>query len=223
MHMTMKPNIHITGNGSTNGGSYHNVRVMGEAQIFGPLESDSIRSMGNIEVDGSLKSGKIRLIGEASVRGDLFGNDFSIMGQMDLQGSMRSRTIKIRGQLDVRGECEADAFDSRGGFHIHGLLNANEVDIRTWGPCRAKEIGGGRITVRPTKWGGIKQFFSGQGPMTLTAELIEGETIYLENTIADVVRGTHVTIGSGCRIGTVEYRKSLKRSGYAQIKKELKL
>ncbi|NBD24374.1 hypothetical protein [Paenibacillus glycinis] len=223
MHATMKRNIRITGSGSTHGGSFHHVRIMGEAQIFGPLESDSMRSMGTIDVTGALKIGHYRQIGEAVVHGDLTGNQVDILGQLNISGSLRARTIRVRGQLDAHGECEAERFDSSGGFHIHGLLHAAEVDIRTWGPCRAKEIGGRRIRVRQSKWGGLKQLFSGPGDVTLTAELIEGEHVYLENTTADVVRGAHVTIGAGCRIGLVEYSKQLRRAGDAQIRAEVRI
>ncbi|MBM7565251.1 hypothetical protein [Paenibacillus sacheonensis] len=221
MHATVKRNISITGNGSSNGGSFHNVRVVGEAHIFGPLESDSFRSMGNFDVSGSLKAVHYRQVGEAAVRGDLMGSEISILGQLHITGSIRGRSVKLRGQLDVQGgECEALRFDARGGFHIHGLLHAGEVDIRTWGPCRAKEISGGRIVVRQSKWGGLKQLFSGQGAMSLSAELIEGDYVYLENTTADIVRGANVTIGPGCRIGLVEYTKQLRRIGNAHIYEE---
>ncbi|QHW33106.1 cell shape determination protein CcmA [Paenibacillus rhizovicinus] len=223
MQATMKRNMKITGTGSTNGGSFHNVRVMGEAQILGPLESESFRSMGTLDVSGTLRAGNYRQVGEVVINGDLVGNQISILGQLDISGSIRGRAVKLRGQLDVHGgECEATSFEARGGFNIHGLLNAGEVDIRTWGPCRVKEIAGNRIVVRQSKWGGLKQLFSGQGAMTLTAELIEGDYVYLENTTADVVRGANVTIGPGCKIGLVEYRKQLRRIGASQVNEEVK-
>ena len=33
---------------------------------------------------------------------------------------------------------------------------------------------------------------------------IEGEEIYLENVVADVVKGKKVSIGEGCKIGKIE-------------------
>ncbi|RAP73832.1 bactofilin [Paenibacillus montanisoli] len=215
--------VKITGSGSTSGGTFESVHVIGEGQVLGSLESESVKSMGTINVSGSVKVGQYRQIGEATIRGDMQGIHLNVMGQLDIKGSIRCRTMKLRGQIDVHGECEADEFDARGGFHIHGLLSANEVEVRTWGPCRAKEIGGGRINVRQSKWGGLKQWFSGTPPMELTCELVEGDNIYLEHTIADVVRGTSVTIGPGCRIGLVEYRKTLKVSKDAKVTQQVKL
>ncbi|WP_308636168.1 hypothetical protein [Paenibacillus silvisoli] len=215
--------VKITGSGSTSGGSFDSVHIMGDGQVLGSLDSETVRSMGSLNVSGSVKVGQYRQIGDAKIRGDMQGVQLNVLGQLDIQGSIRGRTVKIRGQIDVQGECEADYFDARGGFHIHGLLSANEVEIRTWGPCRAKEIGGGRINVRKSKWGGLKQWFSATPPMGLTCEMVECENVYLEHTVADVVRGTTVTIGPGCRIGLVEYRKSLKVSKDAKVSQEVKL
>ncbi|QHT62918.1 hypothetical protein GXP70_25140 [Paenibacillus lycopersici] len=223
MHTAIKRNMKITGTGSTNGGSFENVRIMGEAEILGSLDSDSFRSMGTLNVTGTLEARHYRQVGETVIRGDLIGNQLDILGQLDITGAIRGRAVKLRGQLDVRGgDCEAYRFESRGGFAIHGRLSAGEVDIRTWGPCRAREIAGGRVVARQSKWGGLKQLFSGQGAMTLTAELIEGDYVYLENTTADIVRGTNVTIGPGCSIGRVEYSKQLRRIGGSQVNEVVK-
>ncbi|MFL6561039.1 MAG: cytoplasmic protein, partial [Bacillus sp. (in: firmicutes)] len=47
----------------------------------------------------------------------------------------------------------------------------------------------------------LKTFFKPQ----LEVELIEGDKIELENTIAKIVRGKQVRIGPNCQIGLVEY------------------
>ncbi|SEO67400.1 hypothetical protein [Paenibacillus sp. OV219] len=215
--------VKITGSGSTSGGLFDSVRVMGEGQVLGTIESELVKSMGSLHVSGTLKAGQYQQIGETTVSGDVLGGHMNVLGQLNVSGRVRCRSMKLRGQLDVLGECEADHFDARGGFNIHGLLSGKEVDIRTWGPCKAKEIGGNKVTVRKSKWGGMKQWFTASQKRELTAELIEGEYIYLEHTMADVVRGTDVTIGPGCRIGLVEYRKSLKLSKDAEVNDQVKL
>lgn len=224
MHATAaKRDIKITGSGSTNGGQFRHVRTMGDAMITGSIHSDSMRSMGTLGISGDLRTGHYRQIGETSVQGDLAAEELQILGQAQIQGHLRSRVLRLRGQLDVGGNCETHRFDARGGFVIQGALHAGEIDVRTWGPCRAKEVSGARVVIRRSKWGGLKQIFADKDPMTMTAERIEGEYIYLEHTTADVVRGDNVTIGSGCRIGRVEYRKQLRRLGDAQINQETKL
>jgi hypothetical protein len=52
---------------------------------------------------------------------------------------------------------------------------------------------------------------------SLTAETIEGDTVDLEATEAQVVRGKVVRIGPGCRIGWVEYTDSLEVHPEAEV------
>jgi cytoskeletal protein CcmA (bactofilin family) len=83
-------------------------------------------------------------------------------------------------------------------------LNADHIDIRMFGECKAKEIGGQTITVKykSSVIGNIlKPLFKPQ----LETDLIEGDIIELENTLAKIVRGNQVRIGPNCQIGLVEY------------------
>ena len=81
-------------------------------------------------------------------------------------------------------------------FSVGGLLNAGTVTIRLYGGCDAHDIGGETIDVRLAQpW----VFLPFLGERNLTADSIEGDTIYLENTRAKVVRGANVTIGPAAR------------------------
>ena len=55
------------------------------------------------------------------------------------------------------------------------------------------------------------------GGKELTADIIEGDDIYLENTHAKVVRGNNITLGSGCEIELVEYKNDFKQDKEAEI------
>jgi cytoskeletal protein CcmA (bactofilin family) len=57
----------------------------------------------------------------------------------------------------------------------------------------------------------------------LTAKVIEGDIVYLENTKADIVRGKTVKIGAGCQIGTIEYTSELTQDKNSTIKTKTKL
>ena len=81
-----------------------------------------------------------------------------------------------------------------------------------------KEIGGETIRVdRGHKFGLFGRF------KKLTAEIIEGDDIYLECTRAKVVRGGKVVIGYGCEIELVEYRTDFERANDAKVAKNQKL
>jgi hypothetical protein len=56
--------------------------------------------------------------------------------------------------------------------------------------------------------GWIREHLFGGPGAKLEAQVIEGDDVHLEDTEARIVRGTRITIGCGCRIGTVEYRET---------------
>jgi len=56
----------------------------------------------------------------------------------------------------------------------------------------------------------------------LNVELIEGDDIFLEATDAQIVRGSRVKVGNGCRIDTVEYSESLEVSPRATVQNRIK-
>ncbi len=52
----------------------------------------------------------------------------------------------------------------------------------------------------------------------LQTSIVEGDDIYLEHTIAEVVRGNNVTIGPGCEISVVEYHTSFNQRVMQSLK-----
>jgi hypothetical protein len=51
----------------------------------------------------------------------------------------------------------------------------------------------------------------------LTAQIIEGDYVYVEYTMAEIVRGTNVIIGPGCEIALVEYKTKLDRDKSSKV------
>lgn len=218
-----KRSIKITGTGSTSGGVFHNVNIMGEGRVHGDIACEQFKCMGNCIVDGTLQARRYRLQGEASVEGDMQAAVVTGQGQLQVKGNVRGESVKLMGQLTVEGACEADRFRLHGGLDVRGLLNAEELDIRLFGPCQAKEIGGGRITVRRSRWAAVKQMFKPHEVAELKTDWIEADHIYLDHARVNCVRGNHVIIGPGCRIDTVEYRDTLQISKGSTVLEQKKM
>ena len=112
-----------------------------------------------------------------------------------------------------------------GAFHIDGLLSVDHLRVEPYGPSQAQEIGGGRIEVRRRGGflgslpvlGWIREHLFGGPGAKLEAQVIEGDDVHLEDTEARIVRGTRITIGCGCRIGTVEYRETFHTDADAVV------
>ncbi len=224
----------ISGSGSFSGGSYRNVKINGEGKFYGDLDCLEFRTNGVSEVSGQVRAKLVQVNGQSSMKGlveseeikvyggaKLEGNvsylDFKCRGSARIQGNMNGDRIDLEGELTVAGDCEAESFNGKGAFRIDGLLNAGVIDILLYGASSAQEIGGEVITVRKK---GFKSFLKPFLPMfdaKLEAETIEADEIYLENTKAKVVRGSRITVGSGCEIDLVEYKESLNPFKGAKI------
>lgn len=236
--MKRSENLIINGSGSYPGGRYDKVSIRGEGTIVNDVESSSFHVYGTSEAVENLKTGSVKVFGEAEIKRNIEAEDTLVMGTMMVGGNAHLKKIKIfgllevgerltgdeaniKGSIAVNGDVEYDTFDSSGGFEIKGLLTADTIKVGLrFGQSSAEEIGGGKITVKKRS-NSLLPF--GKEVGSLTAKVIEGDDIYLENTKADMVRGNKVKIGPGCQIGVVEYRNDFTHDPKATIKTTTKI
>jgi cytoskeletal protein CcmA (bactofilin family) len=211
----------INGFGASNGGQFRVVTINGRGTINSDLECVDLDCNGSGIINGKVVAEKTKVNGHGRFRGNidsqfitvdgsaridknLAAEKVKVNGKATVGGRIKCEEIKIHGTLTVGEDCEAEIFKAESQFTVGGLLNADQIDIKMFGECKAKEIGGQTITVKAkgSLIGNLlKSFFKPQ----LETELIEGDKIELENTIAKIVRGNQVSIGPNCRIGLVEY------------------
>ena len=215
------------------GGQFRDIRVVGRTRMEGDVTCRSLACMGEARLSGGLQSGETRILGHATVAGAVDGGDCTVLGQMECAASLRVRKLnctgqlKVKGQVDaekvrlygqmvVQGDCNVDDFESNGAFEISGLLSVDRLLVHPNGPCKVAEVGGARIEVRRrvgflgrngmADW--IHQMLPGSRSSRLEAQMVEGDEVFLEDSVVGTVRGALVQIGRGCRIGTVEYQDS---------------
>ncbi|MBV7509320.1 polymer-forming cytoskeletal protein [Bacillus sp. sid0103] len=211
----------INGFGASNGGQFRVVTINGRGTINSDLECMDLDCNGSGIINGKVVSEKTKVNGHGRFRGNidsqfitvdgsaridknLSAEKVKVNGKATVGGRVKCEEIKIHGTLTVGEDCEAEIFKAESQFSIGGLLNADQINIKMFGECKAKEIGGQTIMVKAkgSLIGNLlKSFFKPQ----LETELIEGDKIELENTIAKIVRGNQVAIGPNCQIGLVEY------------------
>ncbi|MDR0267680.1 hypothetical protein [Paenibacillus sp.] len=232
--------LRITGNGQSGGGFFRNVKIIGDAVINNDTDCEMFKCLGNSELKGSLRTGSVscngsfmiagnasggsfRTQGELRVGGELLAESISITGELTVGGRISVEKAKITGEIRVHKDCQMEEMQVRGMVDVNGMVNAEQVDFKLHGHSRMRELVGGQITVK--KGVGLpllgKLFKGSDG--SLTAEMIEGDTVVLENTKADVVRGRSVMIGSGCRIGLVEYKDEFKQDSGAQVSQSTRI
>ncbi|MCC3377038.1 hypothetical protein [Cohnella sp. REN36] len=203
------PDLKINGVGKATGGRYGDVLIDGVCRVAGDLQADRFKANGKLKVYGHLQAHEMRVDGIVHIEGGIGGEHFV-----------------MNGMFKATGDCELERLEAVGGFSTDGMLNAGRVNIWLQTQSKVKEIGGESIRVRRQTTFRNSKLWRWMMPKLvpeLQTELIEGDDIDLENTVADVVRGNRVTIGPGCTIGRVEYRTELKTHKTAKIEKEEKL
>ncbi|WP_211749562.1 hypothetical protein [Paenibacillus sp. Marseille-Q4541] len=230
----MDKDIKITGTGSSAGGTFQNVKIVGEGTIHSDVVSSFFKCTGTAVVNGHLRSNETKLTGNLKVQGDIYGDSIKTSGQLEVGGKLEVRQVKLYGDTTVRnsiqsesfkgagsvrlhGDCNAEQLTIRGEIQASGMLNAEHIDIVLYGLCKATEIGGHSIKVKRTFMSSLLNMFGQNRHRDLIAETIEGDVIHLEYTEAKVVRGRKVYIGPGCKIGLVEYSESYREHSDAKI------
>lgn len=234
----MKNHLIINGSGSYPGGHYDKISVRGEGTVVNDVECQTYHVYGTSLMEGNAAARSVKILGEAEIKGNFQAEETTIIGTMTVgrKAQLKKMTVigtleagehlsgheaTIKGGISVKGDVEFELFNSSGGFEIQGLLNADTIDIALrFAESKAGEIGGGRITVK-RKRNSLIPFVGQVG--SLSASVIEGDEIYLENTRAEVVRGNRVKIGPGCEIGVVEYRNDYKEDSKSTVKMSKKI
>jgi cytoskeletal protein CcmA (bactofilin family) len=219
--------LKIYGQGSSAGGKFNDVIIKGTGKIGGDVDCINFKIYGDGEVDGNLKADNVKIKGHAGIKGNLETEKFKIQGDVQIYGNLQTEEAVIAGNIQTNGNFNAEIFSLEGGFTIDGLLNADELKITLYLPCKVHEIGGAKITVKKeTKLSliGLKNMIMpNESHKKLTAEVIEGDDIYLEHTRAKVVRGNNIELGPECEIELVEYKNNFKQDERSEVSTHKKI
>lgn len=206
------PDLSISGIGSAAGGNYRNVSMDGVCKVLADVAAETFNGNGVITARGSVQAKKFDCNGKMKIEGELRSGNARIDGMLRVEGAVQGDQIYLNGMLTSGGDCTAEKLEARGCIEVKGLLSADTVDIRIQGKCEAREVGGEKIRISKAsggRWAWLLKWAIPRLVVEFETDLIEGDEIELENTIASVVRGNRVTIGKGCRIGKVEYRSDM--------------
>ncbi|MFF2014454.1 polymer-forming cytoskeletal protein [Paenibacillus sp. NPDC058177] len=215
-------NLSMVGTSTSGGGSFLNVKVTGECQFNDTVDCRRLSLTGNVRVDGDLRLEKLKVTGELAVAGVLTGQSLRGTGEVKA-ASARMEQIDFSGSLVIHGDCEAEQLEISGAAVVEGLLSAERLQINLYGAGQAREVGGGTIVIKQNKTGKLLNLIKAKQDVIFRADLIEGDTIELQCTVADTVRGGSVIIGPDCVIQTVEYREKLEIHKNAMVKQQVKI
>nr|WP_319373036.1 polymer-forming cytoskeletal protein [uncultured Methanobacterium sp.] len=219
--MEKRKDLKIYGSGISSGGEFNRISIMGEGIIHGYVKCSNLKVYGEGQLDGSVKSADyVSIKGETIVKGDLNAQKVKVQGEFEVSGDLLVDDAKIQGSILVGRDFNAETLNLEGGFTIQGMLNGDILRINLYWPSKVNEIGGSDISVKKSgklSFLGIKNNIMSDGKNELTADVIEGDNVYLENTNARVVRGNNITIGPGCNIELVEYKENFKTDEKSEV------
>jgi cytoskeletal protein CcmA (bactofilin family) len=198
----------ISGIGSTHGGTVYSARIDGIGKVEGDISCSDFRVNGKAEIQGSVEARTAEIHGTAKISGRLQADRIRVHGHLIVESGLTGEHIHLHGTVEVKGDCEAESLDGNGKFQLNSL-NAGTVRITMNGSSSIAEIGGEHIQIRKQPGSGALSWIpmlSGRFACRMTAQIIEGDTIYLEYTKAELVRENEIKIGPGCEIELVEYK-----------------
>jgi len=223
-----KKDLRTSGATVSTGGEYRDVKVSGASKITsdilcetmnisgaitvdGNVKADSCKVSGACKINGNVDSDEIKISGGSSITGSLTGKEVSLSGGIKVGSFIKSNNLKLTGEITVGGDMACEDFKLEGGITSGGVVNCETCELKLATRSEMKELVGAKITVKEADSyavGILKSIF-GKGKGSLKVNVIEGDEIYLENTTCERVSGERITLGPGCRIGTVEYSEEL--------------
>lgn len=232
--------VRISGSGKITGDvKCDSMHISGSGKIEGEVDcKNDIRISGSGRIDKDIKCDTLHISGAAKAT-SVKAKKVHISGSCSTEGKIEADEIKISGVLSAGGDICGETVQVSGGIKTSHLLSGETVDIKfSANNCIIGEIGGGTITVRPgdyvnRSFGGLFQFmrkcsddYAPSGKKSgYTAQIgsIEGDDITAQDCIVDTIRGTKVTIMSGCEVKRVEYSGELTVEGGAKVEEQIKI
>lgn len=245
MEKQARYDLNMSGMGTASGGLYNRVdidgmakvdgdldcidfRINGTAKVFGNLKTERGKVNGMATIKGNVEASEFKINGTTRVDGNISGREMKIEGHSTINGSISIEEVEIRGIANIAGDLSAETFTSQGVFTVGGLLNAGTIDIELYATCKAREVGGEKISVKRGDSFSIRKVINTifsflDIDYKLTAETIEGDDIYLEYTKARTVRGNNIILGAGCEIELIEYKNSLEPNSESKVRETRKI
>jgi cytoskeletal protein CcmA (bactofilin family)/Zn-dependent protease with chaperone function len=220
----------VAGAGRVNGNVLaKKVEASGASRFDGDVKAEVFNASGASHVKGNVEAVKISCTGASEFEKGCIAETVECTGATSFGGTVKGKSVRVTGALKVEGDVIADEFQFSGTIKVGGEITADRIVVKlSKENSSAKEIHGGTVLVErlpesKRKGGLLGSLFGGkEGAGVLEISNIAGTDVSLENVVADKVIGRKVTIGPGCRIGTVEYMETIAVDPEAQVAQQVR-
>ena len=230
----------INGMGTYSGGEFERVIISGKGKITSAIKCNYLEVSGSASFENQINCDRGHISGTCKVGGDMAVGEMSISGSYKQEGTttaerfevsgmakikqcLSATTLHSTGMLTVEGNINGEEVRSEGMIHCSGLLNCEKLDIYCIGGCKLNEVGAAAISVKEQSWNISKLVGMFMPELTrLSANVMEGDEIYLENCDVKVVRGRNIKLGKNCHIDTLEYSGTFEKDEASSVQNLVK-
>lgn len=223
-------------------GTYGKISCAGDLLLEGEIDALSVKAAGDLEALENVKIETLRVYGDAEFRKDLEALEAKIYGDAEILGlfqckdlkvygactlkKLETDTLTVYGALEKAEEVSVESASFSGEVKIQGSLNVGDGRFKLVGKSTVTEIFCETLEVRAEGdlFDGVLSGLISRGSSgSLSADLIEGDDIYLENTHVKMVRAKKIKVGPGCKVERVEYSGKLEVHTHAEVVEKIEV
>lgn len=176
------------------------------------LDTVSINPHTEIKICRRLTCRKIFFTDRTEFSGDIVTNLFQQDTLTRINGRVSASEMFVNGRLIIFGNIRARNLIVRGSLYAPVDIRAEEADFLLSEYCTCKTLTARTITVKQPVYNDFLRLFfnpDNSGGNVLYADKILGDDLNLAGVTANLVQGSRVRIGPGCRIRKVVYRDAI--------------
>lgn len=194
--------------------SYRHVKTQG-LKVSGMITSLEGIEAKTLNVSGKLKANQLKV------------DDAVVSGMVVIAEAISAKELEINGMVKVQA-IESEVLTVKGRLVCGGSINAEKVEIEAKSGSSFEEIGATEVKIQPigTQHGmmslltGLGRLF--EGPTLVKGNLIEADSIYVENARIKKICGHDIVIGPNCNIDEIEYSGTLTIDETSTVKRQTK-
>jgi cytoskeletal protein CcmA (bactofilin family) len=190
------------------------LKVRGSLTLKEDVRADTIDVVGHLSTQKNVTTAKLKVSGDCSIGGYCRAEQVINLGGLRVQHIQADR-LQSSGYFSAAQDAAVDTFYAEGAVKINRLTAGSSIELRLGNRSTIEVMRtSGTITVKPSLklMNALIPYFR-----KLTCETIEGTSISLYRTTANLVCGEDIIIGPGCSIGEVQYSKSLTVDPKSQV------
>ncbi|MEK3739169.1 MULTISPECIES: hypothetical protein [Paenibacillus] len=182
------------------------LKVRGSLFVRENIRAVTVDVFGHLSTKSSVSTSKLKVSGDCTIGGNCKANQVNNLGSLRVQ-NIQADNLRSSGYMSVAENAAAGTFYAEGAVNIKRLNADSSIEIRLGNRSTVEVMrAGGDIIVKPSS----KLINALMHPFRkLTCTTIEGTSITLYRTTADLVCGEEIIVGPGCTIGEIRYSKSL--------------